>query len=695
VKEIIEKGEGEGKEGVVVELSTNFRTTGEIIEWVNEVFEPKGVEEKIEGTMRRFPEEPSPESPCYVHLEKGREDVTSGGLSGVYVLAIPEDHSNKQAAIEHEANRIARTIRHMIDTKVTVPRSWRELDEGKNEYVDYSDFLIITRNTTNLGVYAKSLQELGIPHEVTGGTALNEVYELRLLYLCLSAVVQSDNPVALVGTLRSELFGVSDAALFNFKRVGGVFSYNSTLPEGLKKEESEAIGDAFSRLKKYLMWISTLPSAAAIEKIIADVGLMVLASSREGGDVLAGGIAKAMELIRSVRGEMWTAAQLVDYLGQIVEIEEKYDGISVRSEERPMVRVINLHKVKGLEAPVVFLADTSGEFDHGIDHHIDRTKDDAKGYMVIYGPASGHQSKIIARPESWEIWEERETGFRRAEELRLRYVAATRAGTAMIISQRMRNNSSNPWQYFDEYIPENREIEDPGEQRPPTRPTVTMTEKADQQALDDISMRLERSQQKTYEVIGAKEYALHGVPGPSSDKPGKYEETYMTDPAAEAGEHGVEWGTVIHSLLELAMREPEADLVEFAKPLLAENELDTSLAQKAVDTVQSVTSSEIWKRARKSEKVFTEVPFQMHLSQGVEVPTVVRGVIDLVFKEKDGWVLVDYKTDSFEGKVPDSLVSKYSPQVGLYAKAWRESTGDPVKEKAIYFVHTGSLVSVS
>ena len=69
-----------------------------------------------------------------------------------------------------------------------------------------------------------------------------------------------------------------------------------------------------------------------------------------------------------------------------------------------------------------------------------------------------------------------------------------------------------------------------------------------------------------------------------------------------------------------------------------------------------------------------------------------RGAIDLIFKEEDGWVLVDYKTDSLVGKEPGDLVRKYAPQVRLYAAAWEECAGEAGKETALYFTQADLLL---
>jgi len=71
-----------------------------------------------------------------------------------------------------------------------------------------------------------------------------------------------------------------------------------------------------------------------------------------------------------------------------------------------------------------------------------------------------------------------------------------------------------------------------------------------------------------------------------------------------------------------------------------------------------------------------------------------RGVIDFLFEEEDGWVIADFKTDSVPDGKLQSFVDFYSPQVLAYAKEWSETFGYPVKEAGLYFVGTGMYVQV-
>ncbi len=683
--------------GKVVELRSNFRSAPPVISWVNRVFEPgEPLWDEKGRAMLRFPAEDAEESPRHVPLHVGGEEGSPGELCGVYRLRLPQECANNEAVREQEPDLVARFIRHALDGGMTVPRTRGQLAQGIEPAARPQDFMIVTRTRKNLGAFAQALQRYGIPHRVTGGQALNELEELRLLYLCLRSVTRPDDPVALVAALRSELFGLSDAELYAFRKAGGRFSYRAEPPAGLEPETAAAFADAFERLRRYGRWLSLLPHAAACEKTAEDLGLFALAAARAGGDVEAGSLAKALELLRAAQDEAWSAAQLVEYLGKLVEREEEHDGISALSGTRPAVEIMNLHKVKGLEAPVVFLADPCGEYEHGADVHIDRSGGKILGYLALCRETPGSRSrKLLAHPAGWEALAERELAFRRAEELRLRYVAATRSRAATVISQRAKRNSDNPWCYFEPHIDPGYDLPDPGAQSAPAveRAALSMEEIA--RGAADVPSRLEAAMSPTYDARAAREFArsLREAAAPVSEAGGPI------DASPPLGEHGVEWGQVVHLLLQAGMDEPEADLERLAAGALAEREMDVSLAAEAAGLARSVMGSEIWRRAQASERRLVEVPFQVMQrvmrQDGTPLPTVLRGVIDLIFREDDGWVLVDYKTDRLEGKTPAEAAREHAAQVRLYARAWESCTGEAVKQTYLYFTSAGALVEVA
>ena len=696
--------------GKIISLSANFRSLRPVVEWVNSVF------------RNEFPAEASDYSPQYVALTSVLDQRANADFRGVRPLILSGDSNFR----EYEAELIARTIRRALNNRLTVPRSPKELAEGIEPVANPGDFLIITPKKANLSIYARKLEEMEIPYQVTGGGASNQVDELSLLHTCLVAASQPDNPVSLVAALRSELFGVSDAALYRFKRSGGDFSFTSKVPKGLEPEDDEAFKDAFEKLIRYSGWLMRMPVVPAIERILADTGLYVRASLGSGGNVRAGSLAKSVELLREEQTEMWTASQVIDFLGDLILRGEDHDSMPAGAHEPAMVRVMNLHKAKGLEAPVVFLADPtpfSKDRNPSTDLHVDRSGPKVCGYLQICDPgwSKGARTPIAQAPQ-WDKFVEKELLFLKAEKVRLLYVAATRAGVELIISQRKKGQHHNPWRFFESRLADLPPIIDPGPQRVAPADRIQVTRHDVSTALAAIRERWEAVSEETYRISGVKALAAAAPPD------------YYT-----GIEHGTEWGTVIHMILQVAMTDKNADLTAVARDALAEQNLDIVLADEAVEAAQSVINSEIWKRASSARSVLVEVPFETIWYEGSTEPypypltsseealkpsplageggewrnedrstedqssvrgitgtrpILLRGVIDLVFLEPKGWVIVDYKTDRQGPDRTQELVERYRRQVVTYVEAWEKMTGEPVHEAGLYFTYTGAYTEL-
>jgi ATP-dependent helicase/nuclease subunit A len=564
-----------------------------------------------------------------------------------------------------------------------VPRTEGKRERGLPHHARPGDFLIVSRNKGRLTIYARKLQQYGVPHLVTGGTVLNEVPELELLHICLSAVARSDDPVALVAALRSELFGIADTVLYEFRRLGGQFSYHGDIPADLPTKEAVVLRDAFDRLSSYSRWLRRMPTVAAIERIAADLGLIARACAGEEGDAHAGSLLKAIELLRSVDDQS-IVGDYVGALARLVDQAEQYDGIPVRPPGETPVRVMNLHQCKGLEAPFVFLVDPSGESVHDVGVHIDRSTDRPRGYLPIYGPKRSQWGSrpLLAHPRGWDRLAAEEQKYLDAETNRLLYVAATRAGVKLVISQRdvATANAKNPWQMFDGYLQSTNQLADPGpvSSKPPVEVKADAADWKNEIAT--IEGRWQAVARPTYAVQAVKESATRAGPKPHG-----------------ADKGGAEWGTVLHTLLEAAMKRPGIDLHGLALSLLEEENLPLVLANDVVSTVERVMDSALWRRATAASICLTEIPMgtlASGKSDATELPTVRRGVIDLVFREPAGWAVVDYKTERVDvGEIP-SLVTYYRPQVEAYGYLWESIVGQPVAERGLFFTQCGSYVPI-
>jgi len=644
VKRIIEEN------GELVSLTTNFRSRKPVIDWVNETFK------------QILPSAAGKYSPAYSSMLPGRDPSDNEDI-GVESLKVPEEYGKNPEVLAYEPEVISQAIRNAVapgsKTKPTAKPG---------------DFMIIAALKKNLSTYAQRLAEIGIPAQVTGGAVLSEIEQLSLLCLCLEAVTEPDNPVALVALLRSKLFGVSDTVLYAFKAAGGRFSFHTRIPEALPADSAEPLADAFSRLCRYDLWLKAFPPVAAVERIVADLGLVASAAAGRGGNTLAGGLARAVELLRAAQSTANSISELADYLRQVVNGEETHDAVPAASPAEAPVRIMNLHQAKGLEAPVVFLADPTGAYSHEPQIHIDRSGGQPRGYLAIYGPKSGHHRPLLAYPEQWQGFAEEEGKFLKAEKDRLLYVAATRAGDRLVVTQREKENRWNPWSQLKSHLDDCENLEVPKVAAPPKTAAVTVGDGDPAQAANAIGERWRGTLVRSYDLVAAKAIS---VSGPA--------------PGATTGEHGTEWGTVVHTLLEAAMRDPAADLRDLAYASLQHEGLDPARADEAIAVVRSVTASQVWKRAQASDRRLMEVPFQTLMLAGspesCSMPTVLRGVIDLAFHEPKGWVIVDYKTDSRPMSHVPALVDHYRGQVETYAKAWREMTGESVVEKGLYFTH--------
>jgi ATP-dependent exoDNAse (exonuclease V) beta subunit len=157
----------------------------------------------------------------------------------------------------------------------------------------------------------------------------------------------------------------------------------------------------------------------------------------------------------------------------------------------------------------------------------------------------------------------------------------------------------------------------------------------------------------------------------------------VPDTASHRADGGAAWGTLLHGLLEHAMRHSDAsreDLARLALWLTVEHEEIRPFIPESLDWVDDVRRLPFWQEARTGAEVHVEVPFAVRLPAAESVPTVLRGVVDLVYLADDGWRILDYKSDQIEGlaDVDAELLARYRPQLEQYLFAWGRVAGGKV-----------------
>ncbi len=651
VKEIIEKD----PQGEILQLRSGFRTVPSVVKWINDVFTPVII---ADGNK----------SPEYVALDAVKDPAPPMALSGVSYV-----QRAGTGDVKKEAQEIGRHIQAALNENGVA------VGDDTHTQLQPGEFMIITHTSANLGAFGAVFQDLEIPHQVTGGAGLNLSKELRLLYLCAAAAGRPYDQTALVAVLRSPVFGFSDLSFYNYKIAGGSFCFLSELPEALHATEKALFMGAYARIAKWAHWLRSYSPVVALEKIIEDVGLYCLIAGHAGRIMEAGALARAVELVRSAQSGSLYAADAVELLSVLADpkSEAEHDSLPVRPYDIEPLRIMNLHKAKGLEARVVFLADPSSPREHPINLHVDRSDVNAaapQGYLRIRNGPHEH-SEVVAQPVNWNNYEEEEKRFQKCEEDRLHYVAATRAGEGLIVSRQApkkggSTNATMPrWSFFSDHI--NTSLARPSECNPPIAlaPPVALAPDAVQNAAAATESRRATLTEKTYDTASAKMLSVQRV---------KF--------TSEGGSYAAQWGTVIHALLECAMIDPKADLHNQGLALLGQNDLE-QLIDQALETVKTVRNENFWQRAQNAEKRFVEIPFQILDRNQANLEVMTRGIIDLLFKEKKGWVLVDYKSDRIPPQAIQERTDLYTPQLRAYKTAWKRMTGEDVVETALYFTH--------
>ena len=608
--------------GQVQQLSTSFRSVPAVCTFVNDAFK----------TMFDADD-----------MAKGRQaehvDLTAFGATTARtgVFALETAHAKNEDMARAEAEVVGRWIR-------------RQVEEGK---LQWQEVLLVSWQTPRLVFYAQTFETLGIPYEITGSKAFKGLQGLADVMPLLRAIVTPEDEVSVVAYLRGPLCGIDDDTLYRFRQSGGRFSVFAESDPSF-----ESIANALKTIRESIEDARHHPPAAAIARLFDRLGLIARAASEERAGTSAGNLQLALSIARSLSAEGETLAAIVESLGNMLENAPDIGELDVDPSRHDAVRLMNLHQVKGLEAPVVFLIDPADDHEWPVDLFVDRTGEESRGHFMI---TAGY--KTAAQPVRWEEYEETEKQFKRAEKMRLLYVASTRAKEMLVVGFRHQTGKiKGAWRNLAERIqtrfqPQTGDPASVGRRRPRRRTLE----------LNAIQNQFEEAKTPSYSVLPITKIAHN---------------THLELVKAEEGlGKGTSWGRVLHRLFEAMLRDDSLDIRLYAENLLKDEERDPVELDEVLRVVDSVRASSLWTRVKAADERYVEIPFALTVPRrevglDEEGDTLLHGTIDLVFREGDKWYIVDYKSDSTQGRL-DQLVEYYKPQVEHYAKFWTKVTGAP------------------
>ncbi len=684
----------------MLSLSANFRSLPAVCDVANTVFPPL------------FGDVATPQSPTFVPLRPVREDdeTIAGPRVAKLTVQIPPGRASaemKSDAASAEAAQIAAFIRS-------------EVDAGRRRF---GDFLVLTRQKTHLAIYAEAFDELEIPVEISGAGMFCTSEAVRTLAALLSALADPLDSVSLVGVLRGPLFGLSDPDLFAFRQAGGRFELNVPLPEAADAKAAKVLDATFGpalaamrALREMRRLTRRLPLPAALDVILETSGWLALAGTTPGG-AMAGHVLQAIDEVRQVVESGGGLADAADALLD-EDVSTEAEALPLEPGRRDVVRLMNLHKAKGLEAKVVFLADPMSSYEFPVEMRVERTNAGAVGHLTIVRKnEKSFVSQTIAEPLDWDRHELEEKRFLEAERMRLRYVAGTRAEDLLVVGRVSDASKNKAWDVFESFLLTAPELKVPKVRIAPAAVTMDLSAGA---AASASAARDERRA-----VLRAPSW---DVGAPTGEKPRLSAATRagavngeiageVTDLAAAPTQRvdaGVAWGSLLHGLLEHAMRFQGAthdDLARLAQWLTVESPDLRPFIPEALDWVDEVRQLPFWTDASASAERHAEIPFAVAISgvapgfspavasdvpgsvssvgqgfpalseaEGSPVIHVIHGIIDLVHRADGGWRVLDYKSDQLDA-LPDidaELLKRYAPQLAQYRRAWQLASGEAV-----------------
>jgi len=697
--------------GDVLELTSNFRSCPAVGDLVNDVFDSPDL----------FPPEATEEQARFEPL-RTRPSARPAPAEGVYWYAVEPDGRAYSAVAEDDAGRLSTWIR-------------RRLDAGERAAGDY---LILTRNKRGLAAYARALEAHGIPVQVTGAGVGIEL-ELNELLALLECMIDPTDPVKVVTVLVGLFFGVDHQRLVDHRLSGG--SFDVMRPGGGGDPE---VREALAKLHRWWRRASREPADVFLGRVVPELGLLPLAAAEELGAIRAGALVYALDAVRaSALGGDASLPGALDAVRAALETPEAEAPLEPGRSD--VVRLMNLHQAKGLEAPVVVLADPSPVSGRPRDLHVERRPDGtAVGWLNVSEHRGGHGGATpLARPPEWPAKAEAEQRFDRAEQVRLLYVAATRARDELVVARRPDKPEASPWSPLDPWLVANGTELVLESDVPRPREELHDTPAEIERRVQDAAERLRGMGKPSFRHVTVTEVA-------KADAGERTDGALAVPAAGRAVFRGYSWGSAVHGALaaaavdasEVTLRAAcRALLIEHGRPL--DDHGEPREVEELLALVRSVRASDLWRRAAQAGRVLVEVPFaapgatrppqlppapvtpvreepsrpqrQLDLFGGADassiraappvtdsadqeqggepdaVPAVLEGVIDLAFREREGWVIADYKTDVGTDPEFPTRVEAYRRQVDLYAEAWTRLTGEPVKERVLFFTTQGRV----
>ncbi|MFB9280063.1 UvrD-helicase domain-containing protein [Cohnella cellulosilytica] len=834
--DIADAGRLEGEPGLRIDLARNFRSRREILNAANHVFrlimrEPVGEIDYDEQAELKYsdgyPEaqtEAGGSNPYAVELivldgaasaasedEEGAENPQAGADDRSARDDEPgaADESSEETedleAAQIEARCIADEIRKLMGTgggeDQVPPFAVYDAKAKLHRPVQYRDIVILLRAVSALApTMIEELKAAGIPAYADLATGYFAATEVDTVLSLLSVIDNPRQDIPLAGVLRSPIGGLSAEDLARIRLVrrrgsfweafaaaaGGGEAAEAALPDpGVRR----SLGEFLGRLEIWRDFARREPLGELLWMLYRETGYYDFVGGLPGGGQrqanLRALVDRAIQYERSSRFR--GLFRFLRFLGRMRDTGADLGAARALGESENVVRIVSIHRSKGLEFPVVFAAGLGRNFNRR-----DLNGAFLKHKKLGFGPRVYERDTRVTYPTLPQLAIRRKLAAEMlAEEMRVLYVALTRPkeklfligaskdaaklreqwaetaamaenglpphaaaaarkyldwlGPAAALAAESADPASRWLIRFEPFAAYTNRVSEAQEAAPddnrlwnavvdgdPVRAAAAPTAEAIGRILSWRYPHEAASQVAAKKSITALKLRQGGeaavrppelqIAAAEEDVPDEWRERLADDEEAQTSAvtfrlrrprfmsarqlTPAERGTAYHLVMQHLPLDGDASAERIAELLdgLEERRILSADQKAGIDAsaVAAFCATPLYDRMRKSARVLREVPFTYGLDAASVYPgalepdagetVIIQGVIDCLFQEGDGLVLVDYKTDALKGLDAAAAAEKHRFQVERYAEAAGGVAGMPVKETYVYFFDDGGHV---
>ncbi len=732
-----------------IQLFKNFRSRSNILDFTNLVFED--IMSRELGNIEYNQDE-------YLNLGANFETIQNQDYkTELEILDLSEENDDiwktdeegteeEQEKVEDvvlEARFVARKIKELIDSKYQII----DKKTGRRD-IQYKDIAILLRTSSGVAnVYEKEISELEIPVYSDSSSQYLQSVEIETIMSLLRIINNPMQDIPLVTVMRSPIGNFTDNELIEIRMA----DRNSSFYEALLKSDLEKAHRFLSLLKELREDEEYMSLDEWIWNIYTKTGYMNYVNLMPNGALRVSNLRMLFERAKQYEEASFKGLyNFINFIDKIKFNQEDLKAAKIIGENENVVRIMTIHKSKGLEFPVVILAGVGKQFNfRDLNGKILLDQDLGMGPQYIDSDRY-IEFKTLAK-KALAIKAKNEAI---SEEMRILYVALTRAKEKLIIVGRQKDvnkkmsekqklleiystiddNKINPYllQKYKTYLDWLELIylkEGVANTKNLFTVNINKREKTSvkiENEVEDISEKIieesnknndEQEKEKIKEILNwqYKHQSIEGIPTKTSVsklKEKREQEIQITQEPKFINEEvktkltGAQKGTLIHLCLQ-KMRETEEYNLEKITELiegLKDKEIITEIEAQNIDKEKLLeyTNSQLWTELKQAKEIHKEHPFYINIkasriynqiNKEDDENILVQGVIDLFFIDKDdNLILVDYKTDYVQHE--NELVEKYKGQLDLYKEALEQSLDKKVDKMCIYSVYLNKLIEI-